>query len=142
MVPPIYKQSKKTYCHISFQRLTGSLQWQSSDSHKMSVAIFTPTPYINKWQVSLCNNLYTFHGAPRTLTWQSLSLMQCHLHNVGRQARANTLRMLMRLKKTRKEGNVLFNDVLNTFYLRLYDVGHIVQNHSDSERERKPAAAT
>ena len=29
---------------------------ESSDSHKMSVAIFTPTPYINKWQMSLCNN--------------------------------------------------------------------------------------
>ena len=26
------------------------------DSHKMSVAIFTPTPDINKWQMSLCNN--------------------------------------------------------------------------------------
>ena len=33
-----------------------SLQWQPSDSHKMSVAIFTPTLYINKWQMSLCNN--------------------------------------------------------------------------------------
>ena len=38
----------------------------------------------------------------------------------------------------KKEGNVLFNDALNTFYLRLYGVGHMV---SDSERE-KPAAAT
>ena len=26
------------------------------------------------------------------------------------------------LVKGRKEGNVLFNDALNTFYLRLYDV--------------------
>ena len=26
----------------------------------------------------------------------------------------------------RKEGNVLFNDALNTFYLWLYDVGHMV----------------
>ena len=26
-----------------------------------------------------------------------------------------------------KEGNVLFNDALNTFYLRLYGVGHIVK---------------
>ena len=34
----------------------------------------------------------------------------------------------------RKEGNVLFNDALNTFYLRLYGVGHMVQYHSDSER--------
>ena len=28
--------------------------------------------------------------------------------------------------KVRKEGNVLFNDARNTFYLRLYGVGHIM----------------
>ena len=31
-------------------------------------------------------------------------------------------------------GNVLFNDTLNTFYLWLYGVGHMVKNHSDSEK--------
>ena len=31
-----------------------------------------------------------------------------------------------------KKGNVLFNDALNTFYLRLYGVGHIVNDHSYS----------
>ena len=30
-------------------------------------------------------------------------------------------------------GNVLFNDAVNTFYLRLYGVGHMVKDHSDSE---------
>ena len=34
----------------------------------------------------------------------------------------------------RKEGNVLFNDTLNTFYLRLYGVRHMVRDHSDSEK--------
>ena len=33
-----------------------------------------------------------------------------------------------------KEGNVLFNDALNTFYLRLYGVRYMVKDHSDSER--------
>ena len=33
-----------------------------------------------------------------------------------------------------KEGNVLFNDALHTFYLRLYGVGHMLKDHSDSER--------
>ena len=32
----------------------------------------------------------------------------------------------------RKEGNVLFNDALNTFYLRLYGVGYMVNDYSDS----------
>ena len=36
-----------------------------------------------------------------------------------------------------RKGNVVFNDALNTFYLRLYGVGHMVKDHSDSER-RKP----
>ena len=35
----------------------------------------------------------------------------------------------------RKEGNVLFNDELTTFYLRLYGVRQIVKDHSDSERK-------
>ena len=34
----------------------------------------------------------------------------------------------------RKEGNVLFNDALNTFYLRLYGIRHMVKDHSDSEK--------
>ena len=34
----------------------------------------------------------------------------------------------------RKEGNVLFNDTLNTFYLRLYGIRHMVKDHSDSDR--------
>ena len=33
----------------------------------------------------------------------------------------------------KKEGNVLFNDALNTFYLRLYGIRHMVKDHSDSE---------
>ena len=36
--------------------------------------------------------------------------------------------------KIQKEGNVLFNDALNTFYLRLYGVMHMVKDHSDSEK--------
>ena len=38
-------------------------------------------------------------------------------------------------KKGRNEGNILFNDTLNTFYLRLYGFGHMVKDHSDSERK-------
>ena len=37
-------------------------------------------------------------------------------------------------EKGRKEGNALFNDALNTFYLRLYGVRHVVKDHSDSEK--------
>ena len=43
-------------------------------------------------------------------------------------------------KKGRKEGNVLFNNILKTIYLRLYDVGHMAKVHSDSER-RNPLSS-
>ena len=46
----------------------------------------------------------------------------------------------VRWKEGRKEGNVLFNNTFNIFYLQLYGVGHMVKDHSDSER--KPAATT
>ena len=32
------------------------------------------------------------------------------------------------------EGNVLFNDTFNTFYLWLYSIGHMAKNHSDNDR--------
>ena len=32
-------------------------------------------------------------------------------------------------ERVRKEGNVLFNDTLNTFKLGLYGVGHMVKYH-------------
>ena len=37
-------------------------------------------------------------------------------------------------RERERERNVLFNDALNTFYLRLYGVRHMVKDHSDSEK--------
>ena len=34
--------------------------------------------------------------------------------------------------KIRKEGIILFNEALNTFYIRLYGVEHMTKDHSDS----------
>ena len=34
----------------------------------------------------------------------------------------------------RKDRNVLFNDALDTFYLRLYGIRRMVKDHSDNER--------
>ena len=32
-------------------------------------------------------------------------------------------------------GSCLFNDAVNTFYLRVFGVGHKVKDHSDSDRK-------
>ena len=37
------------------------------------------------------------------------------------------------MEEGRKEGNVLFKNALNTFYLQLYGVGHIAKDHSARE---------
>ena len=51
-----------------------------------------------------------------------------------------TFSVILPLFPATKEGNVLFNDTLNTFYLRLYGIGHMVKDHSDIKR--KPSTAT
>ena len=38
------------------------------------------------------------------------------------------------LDKREREKHFLFNDTLNTFYLQLYGVKHMVKDHSDSEK--------
>ena len=55
----------------------------------------------------------------------------CTFVNIGRSQ--TTINSVMS-SLYRKERNVLFNDALNTFYLRLYGVRHMVKDHSDSER--------
>ena len=69
-------------------------------------------------------------------------LQQNNVHVLSWPARSADLSItkhlwdiLDRRVRQRKEGNVVFNDALNTFYLRLYGVRHMVKNHSDSERE-------
>ena len=39
------------------------------------------------------------------------------------------------LEEGRKEGNVLFNNALNTFYLRLYGVIHMVKDNQIAREE-------
>ena len=69
-------------------------------------------------------------------------LLSLYLQILGEQYKKEEKRRKKRKKRRhrnrkegRKERNILFNDALNTFYLRLYGVGHImVKDHSDSER--------
>ena len=50
------------------------------------------------------------------------------------QSRVKTEEMITVLNDRERERNVLFNDAVNTFYLRLYGVRHMVKDHSDSEK--------
>ena len=55
--------------------------------------------------------------------------MHRHIYRI-----AHSMAFVIRMMEGRKEGNILFNDALNTFYLRLYGIRHMVKDHSDSER--------
>ena len=56
------------------------------------------------------------------------------METLTRKTMACFIRIRTRIAAALKEGNVLFNDALSTFYLRLYGVRHMVKNHSDCER--------
>ena len=46
----------------------------------------------------------------------------------------NIIIIITIIRRRKKERNVLFNDALSTFYLRLYGFKLMVKNHRDSER--------
>ena len=63
---------------------------------------------------------------PRSSKWHGRS-WPCHRIKSRRKTNRSD-------QEGRKEGNVLFNDALNTFYLWLYGVRHTVKDHSYNER--------
>ena len=65
----------------------------------------------------------------RPLAWRFLSAAWCTARSKWRPSSAATPPV-----EPDKEGNVLFNYALNTFYLRLYGIRHMVKDHSDSEK--------
>ena len=68
-----------------------------------------------------------------TLTTMLWPRDQCQWKTVLDTSKMQSLPFLDR-HEGRKEGNVLFNNALNTFYLWLYGVRHMVKDHSDSEK--------
>ena len=71
-------------------------------------------------------------GFPRV----RLRAVSCHpeTSTVGGLVGRYTFLSLLEVGGYGRKGNVLLNDALNTLYLRLYGVGHMVTDHSDSER--------
>ena len=83
----------------------------------MSLARLDADTYNNHNCVSRANNTSIWRGSN---AMHDLNVPNVIYHNFS---------------SIRKEGrNFVFNDALNTFYLRLYGVGHMVKDHSDSER--------
>ena len=69
----------------------------------------------------------------RTATW--FTGLRWSLAKQEIETETHTKTLILETKPHReRERNVLFNDALNTFYLRLYGVRHMVKDHSDSEQ--------
>ena len=87
-----------------------------------------PSPPLNSppsdWDIIFDNNGMIVHNALRCST--------CNAHTLNSNKTQNIHYYSFCYSK--REGHFLFNDALNTFYLRLYGVGHMVKDHSDSER--------
>ena len=74
--------------------------------------------------ISFVCKIYTLDGLMFSLSTRNIS------HYFPIDVREKEMHYL----NERKEGNVLFNDALNTLYLRLYGIRHMVKDHSDSKR--------
>ena len=70
------------------------------------------------------------------MLWQYKCKVIVMLANLIEMVRRYCLKTIFNIYTVRtKEGNVMFNEGLTTFYLRFYGVRHMVEDHSDSERE-------
>ena len=67
--------------------------------------------------------------------WMLERLWKCPSEaSYSRRMPGKNTKSILDLFQRERERNVLFNDALNTFYLRLYGVRHMVKDHSDSEK--------
>ena len=81
----------------------------------------------------LCGGVGFFWGV--LIWWCWVFLRGCYGGFGGSGGKETSFHQFMDLPlEGRKEGNFLFNNVLNTFYLQLYGVGHMVKDHSDREK--------
>ena len=60
-----------------------------------------------------------------TYTDQAIGIKNHECHNLS-----FTKQLVLKEREREREKNVLFNDALNTFYLRLYGIRHMVKDHS------------
>ena len=74
------------------------------------------------------------HQGQNRLLVDLMELETLHIQLLRKNKTTNGATCTESLHSGRKVGNVLFNVALNTFYLRLYGVGHIVKNYSDCKR--------
>ena len=87
------------------------------DLHRLTGVRCNPYGYLRFLQIHTYNHSTLYIRTVVSLQWHQLCFV-----------RWSMLPLLTR------ERNVLFNDALNTFYLWLYGVRHMVKDHSDSEK--------
>ena len=75
---------------------------------------------------------YTSRGALAGTRNSSFGSTPCRIDPTTNRTSRDTVQYTIMLR--RKEGNVLFNDPVDTFYLRLYGIAHVANDQSDSER--------
>ena len=97
--------------------------------HTVELIFATRNTERSRWVTmrgSFSNGLYSGHGVKK-MTQHNMVVIAAYCL-VTSMSCCSTVFVIW------SEGSVLFNDALNTFYLRLYGVGHMVKDHSDNER--------
>ena len=97
---------------------------EQRDSQRDDLVLQLKVSYLNVPQNLTCNPSTKCRAGP---SWLSLLKKFNEVLYLFRSSQCSTTGVT-------RERNVLFNNALNTFYLRLYGIRHMVKDHSDSER--------
>ena len=103
------------------------------DSRPPPVCFSPPTNKTNETFYLTTHSTHFIYGYMASDIWLRTILIareETRCHHIGSSFRLAEGFFYM---EGRKEGKVLFNDALNTFYLWLYSIGHMIKHLSDSE---------
>ena len=103
---------------------------------QLNIILFHNQKFIHIFFFSQLSQLSYFAHFTLNTFWPLEICVPMALHHSYTSTLYNKVKT--KFRQWRKEGNVLFNDALNTFYLWLYGVRHMVKYHTDSERGNPP----
>ena len=114
---------------LSWQQNTVKYSWLTFLSWQQNTVKYSWRTFLD---ASLCENVFFFsHEFTGKLVFVYYTI-NCNFIFTVKENKIPATKKIS--SDGERERNVLFNDALNTFYLRLYSVRHMVKDHSDSER--------
>ena len=122
--------------HILYYQILINIIKKKSNPPKKTPPKKPKKNHLLKMQCIFCGHLVIQHRQvnikPGESVFQHVTSTRQQEYNYAKYFAVNPTIWILHIIE--RERNVLFNDALNTFDLRLYGVRHMVKAHSDSEK--------